>query len=633
MNIHQTLPIYENKKDILYLLEKYSTLIIIGTTGCGKTTQIPKYLWESGWADGGRQIVCTQPRRISTVSVATRVADEMNQSVGKTVGYSVRFDEQIDDNLTRIKYTTDGMLLREMMLDPLLLRYSVIMVDEAHERSLNTDMLFGLLKKIQKARFLKKSENSRIDELKLIISSATLQVEQLQKYFQNSYILTIGKGQRIYPVDIMYLEEPCINYLDKCYHTVIDIQNSQPPGDILVFLTGKEEIDTLIERLDNFFSTQKSKISVVLLALYSQMSMEKQLKVFQQTNPSMTRKVIVSTNVAETSLTIDGIVYVVDCGFIKIKSYSPLEAMESLVVVPVSQSSANQRSGRAGRNRPGKCYRLYTEDSFSKLDHNLIPEISRSNLTPLILQLKNMGIDNILNFDFLTLPPTNNLASALETLYKLGAIDDNGKLTETGGILSEFPLDPQLSKVLLTSQRFHCTFECLIIVSMLSLQSNLYDIQSHSHRKDVLIRQGDHLTLLNIFQQFQQSNYSKSWCKSRQINYKSMTMALKIKNQLQAYLKKFSIPIQSIQDTDEKDLTIPIRKCIVAGFFNNIVRLQSDGTYKSIGNPLLDNLYIHPISVLSLQNSSPFLLYNEILYTTKRFIKDLIVIEPEWLIK
>ncbi|EAL72003.1 DEAD/DEAH box helicase [Dictyostelium discoideum AX4] len=651
-----SLPIYQNRKHILYLLEKYSTLVIIGNTGCGKSTQIPQYLFESGWSDGFRTILCTQPRRVAAISLAERVAQEMGeQHVGKTVGYSVRFDEKISDIETRIKYVTDGMLIREMMLDPLLLKYSVIMIDEAHERSLQTDLLMGLLKKVQKKRNSTNNNNNNDNSLKLIISSATLNANDFFNFFNynqtndkskdTSTILSI-EG-RTYPVDIHYLEESTSNYIQTTIQTIIDIHTTQPPGDILVFLTGQEEIEKLIQTLDDKFEIlrqyhqqhhhqqQQPFMKYSLLPMYSGLSINKQIKVFESVGDSKKiRKIIISTNIAETSITIDGVVYVVDCGFVKIKSYDSESGLESLVIVPTSKSSANQRAGRAGRSRAGKCYRLYTELTYEKLlPDQTIPEIQRSNLTNTILQLKALGIDNILNFDFISQPPSSSLIRGLEVLYGLGALDDNGKLTNpTGMIMAEFPTDPTFSKMIIqsSSNGFNCSDECITITAMLNIQG-LFTNQNHKSRKHLLVKEGDHLTLLNIFNSFISNQSSPQWCNQHQINYKAMQRVLQVRKQLLAYAKKYSINVISCFDSNNnrEQCSNLIRKAIVSGFFTNAAQLQPDGSYQTIREK--HKLWLHPTSVLCLSNSPQWVIFNEVTITTKEYMKDVTSIEPNWL--
>ena len=413
----------------------------------GKTTQIPQYLYECGWTKGARSICITQPRRVAATSVAKRVAEEMGVQLGREVGYSIKFDDKTDAELTKIKFVTDGMLLREMMLDPLLSKYSVVMLDEAHERSLCTDLLIGLLKKVMRCR----------KDLRLIVSSATIDAEIMKEFYEDDKIVPVAnvgrngaqqtqalgskktpnqnqKKQkqsnicqiislegRLHPVDVLYSLNPVADYIQASLQTVLDIHRFEAPGDILVFLTGQEEIEQLVDLIKQKSEEQSYKANtnfrLKVLPMYSGLSWEQQVAVFDPT-PSRTRKVVVATNIAETSITIDGIVYVVDCGFVKVRNYNARLGIEQLVVVPISQSAAKQRAGRAGRNRPGKCFRLYTEDAFGKLLPNQVPEIQRVNLAMIVLQLKALGIDNILNFEFLSPIPTESLIRTLEVRYE-----------------------------------------------------------------------------------------------------------------------------------------------------------------------------------------------------------------------
>eukprot|EP01133_Synstelium_polycarpum_P015465 gene15465-18352_t len=577
------LPIYALRRQILYLLETKQTLVVVGHTGCGKTTQLPQYLVEAGWADGQRTIVCTQPRRVAAMSVAARVAEETGTTLGSLVGYSVRFDDAVSPS-TKIKYMTDGMLIREMMLDPLLMRYPVVMIDEAHERSLPTDLLMGLLKKVQ----------ARRKDLKIIVSSATLDAEEMCAFFNNNKTGDKAKDTaailsiegRNYPVDIHYLETASVNYLETTLQTIVDIHLTQPPGDILVFLTGQEEIDKLRQAIEDRLDAAKQGGRYRVLPIYSGMPMAKQLKVFERAD-SKTRKIVLATNIAETSITIDGIVYVVDCGFVKIKAYSGRSGLESLVVVPTSKSSADQRAGRAGRNRPGKCYRLYTQEAFDRLQVHTVPEIQRANLAPVLLQLKALGIDNLLNFDFMSPPPPASLTRALEVLYALGALDDAAKLTERiGMVMAEFPIEPPFAKMILASATFGCSDEVLTIAAMLNVQGIFVNQTSGVIRRNFGVKEGDHLTLLNIFNAFsRKKNPDASWCHSNQLNFKAMLRVIQVRKQLLAYAHKYRIPIISCLSGNQRsttDATVPIRKSIVAGFFTNAAHLQPEGSYLTV---------------------------------------------------
>ncbi|RUS22224.1 hypothetical protein BC937DRAFT_89952 [Endogone sp. FLAS-F59071] len=451
------LPIYKSRVQVLYLVENYQTTIIVGQTGCGKTTQIPQYLDEAGWTAEGRVMACTQPRRVAATTVAQRVAEEMNVKLGEEVGYTIRFEDVSSTTKTRIKYMTDGMLFRETLIDPLLTRYSVIMIDEAHERSLYTDVLIGVLKKIQRKR----------PDLRLIISSATLDAEAFFDFFNanttddstKDTATILSLEGRSFPVDVMYTEEPVNDYVEGAVQTVFDIHTKESPGDILVFMPGRDQIETVVSEITERATTlpPQKYFSLLPLPIYAGLPTPQQLLVFQPP-PSQTRKVIVATNIAEASITIDGIVYVVDNGFVKLRAYNPRTGLEALTTVPVSRAAAQQRAGRAGRTRPGKAFRLYTEEAYQGLREANVPEMQRSNLATVVLQLKALGIENVARFEFLTAPPAELMTRALELLYSLGALDDYARLTMPLGMqLAEFPVDPMLGKIV--SKVELCFFE------------------------------------------------------------------------------------------------------------------------------------------------------------------------------
>ncbi|RHN56732.1 putative RNA helicase [Medicago truncatula] len=389
------LPIYPFKDEFLQAVHDHQVLVIVGETGSGKTTQIPQYLHEAGYTKDGRMIACTQPRRVAAMSVAARVSQEMGVKLGHEVGYSIRFEDCTSEK-TIVKYMTDGMLLREFLTQPELDSYSVVMVDEAHERTLSTDILFGLVKDVARAR----------PDLKLLISSATLDAEKFSNYFDLAPIFKIP-GRR-YPVEIHYSKTAVSNYMDAAIVTTLQIHATQPPGDILVFLAGQEEIESVEENLKYQMRGLGTKLDeLIICPIYANLPTELQARIFEPT-PKGARKVVLATNIAETSLTIDGIKYVIDPGFFKMKCYNPRTGMESLLVTPISKASAMQRAGRSGRTGPGKCFRLYTAYSFQNdLDDNTTPEIQRTNLANVVLTLNSLGIeyDKLLRFEFMDPPP------------------------------------------------------------------------------------------------------------------------------------------------------------------------------------------------------------------------------------
>ena len=534
----------------------------------------------------------------------------MGCKLGEEVGYSIRF-EDLTSAKTRIKFLTDGLLLREALADPLLSRYSVIMVDEAHERSLSTDILLGVLKKIGKKR----------PDLRIVISSATLQAESFLHFFsgdqadqgcdavEHSVGRIISLEGRMYPVDTMYLEEPAENYVERAVKTVFDIHANEPDGDILMFLTGREEIDTALQLIaDRAASLHPRAQSILSLPLYAGLTSEQQLYVFEPA-PDNNRKVIVSTNIAEASVTIDGIVYVIDCGFVKLRAFNPKTGIETLTATPVSKASATQRAGRAGRTKPGKCYRLYTQLAYESLPEATVPEIQRSNLAPVVLQLKALGIDNVLRFGFFTPPPADLIIRALELLYSLGAVDDYAKLTRPLGVrMAELSVEPMMAKVLLSAPAMGCLSEILSIAAMTSLQGAVWfhhdgeKKATESARRKFAVEEGDHLTLLNVYQAFVTKGRKDSkWCRDNYLNYKSMSRAVSVRAQLKRYLERFGIDVNETLTTDKGADELPgkgeqIRKCLTAGYFAHAARMQPDGTFKTINGSVI--LHAHPSSLM-----------------------------------
>ncbi|KAG7547030.1 Helicase C-terminal [Arabidopsis suecica] len=633
----QRLPVYKYRTEILYLVENHATTIIVGETGSGKTTQIPQYLKEAGWAEGGRVIACTQPRRLAVQAVSARVAEEMGVNLGDEVGYTIRFEDQTTSGVTKVKFLTDGVLIREMMEDPLLTKYSVIMIDEAHERSISTDILLGLLKKIQRRR----------PELRLIISSATIEAKTMFNFFNPSKkrhapegiapgpklepaILSVeGRG---FSVKIHYVEEPVSDYIRSVVSTILLINEREPPGDVLVFLTGQEDIETAIKLLEEeAHSNQNNSSGLLPLPLYSGLSRSEQELIFTPT-PRGKRKVILSTNIAETSLTLEGVVYVIDSGFSKQKFYNPISDIESLVVAPISKASARQRSGRAGRVRPGKCYRLYTEEYFlNQMPGEGIPEMQRSNLVSTVIQLKALGIDNILGFDWPAPPSPQAMIRALEVLYSLQILDDDAKLTSpTGFQVAELPLDPMISKMILASSELGCSDEIITIAAVLSIQSVWIIARGVQKEQDeaklrFAAAEGDHVTFLNVYKGFLESKKPSQWCYKNFLNYQSMKKVVEIRDQLKRIARRLGITLKSCDGDMEA-----VRKAVTAGFFANACRLEphSNGVYKTIRGS--EEVYIHPSSVLFRVNPK-WVVYQSIVSTERQYMQNVVTINPSWL--
>lgn len=623
----KSLPLAKYRDELLGAIAEHQVIIVVAETGSGKTTQIPQYLHEAGYTKGGLKIGCTQPRRVAAMSVAARVAEEMGVKIGNEVGYSIRFEDNTSDK-TILKYMTDGMLLREFLTEPDLGGYSALMIDEAHERTLHTDILFGLVKDIAKFR----------PELKLLISSATLDAQKFSQFFDDAPIFKVP-GRR-FAVDTFYAPQPEANYLDGVRVTVMQIHQSQPRGDILVFLTGQEEIEAVEEMLQDIMRLAGSKMAeLVICPIYANLPSELQSKIFEPTPPNA-RKVVLATNIAETSLTIDGIVYVIDPGFVKENVYNPKTGMESLVTTPISRASANQRAGRAGRVGPGKCFRLYTKWSyFNELEESTTPEIQRTNLNSVVLLLKSLGINDLIDFDFMDPPPAETLICALEQLYALGALNDKGELTKVGRQMAEFPTDPMLAKTILAADKYGCVDEVLSIVSMLGEASALFYrpkdklIHADSARARFTNKEGggDHLSLLNIWNEWVDADFSYAWARENYLQHRSLKRARDVRDQLAKLCERVEVSLTPPTDSTTANSNIAIQKSIASGYFPNVARLRKDGSgYQTAKTGI--TAFVHPSSTLFGTNPPPkWVLYHELVLTSKEFMRSVMPVQPEWL--
>ncbi|KAJ1457045.1 P-loop containing nucleoside triphosphate hydrolase protein [Pelagophyceae sp. CCMP2097] len=612
-----SLPIFQLRNELCGAITANQILVVIGETGSGKTTQMTQYMAELGLTQRG-MIGCTQPRRVAAMSVAKRVAEEFGCALGQEVGYTIRFEDCTSPQ-TLLKYMTDGMLMREYLADNDLTRYAALILDEAHERTIHTDVLFGLLKDLVKRR----------PDLKIIVTSATLDAEKFSSYFYDCPIFTIPG--RLFPVEVLYTKEAEADYLDASLITVMQIHLSEPAGDILLFLTGQEEIDTCAEILyARMQALGDLAPELIILPVYGALPAEMQSRIFDPAPPGA-RKCVIATNIAEASLTIDGIYYVIDPGFCKQKAYNPKLAMDSLVVTPISQASARQRSGRAGRTGPGKCYRLYTESALrTEMLPCSIPEIQRTNLGNVVLQLKAMGINDLLSFDFMDAPPMATLVGAMQSLYALGALDDEGLLTRFGRKMAEFPLEPQLSKMLITAADLACSEEILTVVAMLSVENPFFrpkDKQAQADMKKAKFFQpeGDHLMFLAVFEAWRNAKFSNPWCFENFLQARAMKRSQDVRKQLLTIMDRYKMDVTSAGRNYDR-----VRKCIVAGYFTNAAKKDPAEGYKTMveGNPV----YIHPSSALFNKNPE-WLIYHELVLTSKEYMRQVMTIEPKWLVE
>eukprot|EP01080_Neovahlkampfia_damariscottae_P004211 gene4211-7548_t len=615
---NELLPIHLVKNEIINEIKNNTSLVLVGETGSGKT-QIPQFIYN--YLKPKKKILITQPRRVAAITLSQRVAKEMNSEIGKLVGYSIRFEDVTNYKETKIKYATDGMIIREAQIDPLLKQYEYIILDESHERTINTDILFGIVKSIQKKR----------KDLKVIIMSATLQEDIFAKFF-NAKIFHV-KGRQ-FPVEIYYTDEPQNDYIDSTVITCLQTHLDEKEGDILVFLTGQEEIESIANILEEKSKLLPSEVDkLIICPIFSNLPSEKQMEVFEKT-PIGCRKIVLATNIAETSITISGIKFVIDCGFVKLRDYNPMNGLESLKITQTAKANSWQRSGRAGREQSGKCFRLYTEDFYeNEMIEYPIPEIQRCNLSEVVLQMKSIGIDDILEFDFIDKPSKKSLIKSFELLVSLNALELNTfKLTKFGKKLAEFPLPPMFSSVLLKSSEFKCTEEILTIISMLSVESIFFSPQNKREESDKSKMKfssiyGDLISLLKVYDEYKKVKGDSNWCWNNFINSKSMKKVMLIRKQLKDLLIKLNVPIESSKGNNDDMLNI--RKALASGFFlNSATRIGKKRVYKTLFHHL--EVRIHPSSIIP-DPLPKTIIFTSIVETSKLYIRDICSIETEWL--
>ena len=621
----RNLPIWNSRSEILRLVAENNVVVIVGETGSGKTTQLTQFLHEDGYSKFG-QIACTQPRRVAAVSIAKRVADEMGVKLGDEVGYVIRF-EDVSSPKTLIKYMTDGVLLRESLVDPVLDRYSVIIMDEAHERSLNTDVLFGVLKGILAKR----------NDLRVIVTSATMDSAKFSKYFGGCPVLNVSG--RTFQVDVSFMRSNPQDYVAAAVSHAFKVHMTEGKGDILIFMTGQDDVECTCDLLRKKVEEHEGAPPIVVLPIYSQLPADLQAKVFEQLS---VRKCVVATNIAETSLTIHGIRYVIDSGFAKQKNYSSTAGLDTLLVRPISQAAATQRSGRAGRTADGKCWRLYSEVSYNiEMPTMTVPEIQRTNLSNVILLLKSMGFNDVLAFKFMDRPPVDNFTHALSQLWFLRAINNDGTLTELGQEMAKFPLDPSLSKMLLMGDKFHCIDEVTIIVSMLSVPPVFYkpkgkEEEADSKREKFIIPESDHLTLLNVFKLWfnvgkhcaterERDSARAKWAKENYLHNVSLVKANEVRRQLIDIARDAKLRSSSCGD----DWT-GVMKAICSAYFHQVAQRKGLGEYINLHTSVACT--VHPASALAgLEYVPEYVVYHELVLTSKHYIHGVTAVDPLWL--
>ena len=605
---YKALPVYEQKQKILDCLEKNQVVIVESPTGSGKTTQIPVILYEAGYATNG-VIAVTQPRRIAALSVSEFISKQLGTSYPGLVGYKMRFEDKTDAS-TKIKIMTDGILLQEMKLDPWLSKYSVIMVDEAHERSLNIDFVMGLLKRVLKER----------KDFRVIVSSATMNTQVFSEYFDNAPIVSIDTIT--YPVSVIYDPIPggvttttdagCDLLLSKICNTVERVLDNGDEGGILIFLPGEKIIKDCLDRLYRMPFSRHLHI----LPLYGRLSKEEQEKVFDEP-PAGKKKVIISTNIAETSVTISDITTVIDSGLCKLNFYNPRNFTSSLIESSVSKASCNQRKGRAGRTHEGSCYRLYKRMDFETRPEYTTEEIYRTDLSEVVLRMAELGITDFYNFDFIASPGKEGIIGAVDTLNMLGALDSDNCLSEIGKMMVRFPLEPRISRIIIEAiMRFPDVIDkALIAASFLSANSpfilppneEMEARKAHHRFRDM---QGDFVTYLNIFNAYKQSDNKEKFCKKNYLDERVMAEIDNINYQLTQIVSDMNIPI-----VQEKGSFNDYLCCVACGMIQFVCIRTGRESYHSL---TADHICIHPGSVIFKQNPV-FIVAGEIVRTSRIF--------------
>ncbi|KAI9340492.1 P-loop containing nucleoside triphosphate hydrolase protein, partial [Obelidium mucronatum] len=538
-----SLPIYGHREALIAAVNAFPVVVVVGDTGSGKTTQLPQFLLED---EPTRRIAVTQPRRIAAIAAATRVAAETGARLGGRVGFAVRF-AAARSAATRLAFVTDGTLLQTgaAALD-------VVVLDEAHERSLETDVLFGVLKAAVRAR----------PDLKLVVMSATLDADKFCAFFGGAPLFAVPG--RMHKVDLLYARDMSMAALKsqvvaKAVEAVLHIHKAEAAGDVLVFLTGQQEIETacrlIRQEADSINPTVDlaafpEVASLALFPIYAALDTPEQKSVFRPAEKQV-RKVVVATNIAQTSVTIPGIRYVVDCGFVKEKIYDASTGMDALCVVPISKAAATQRAGRAGRTAPGKVFRLYSKESFLAFQDDTTPEIQRSSLISTVLSLKRIGVEKILEFEFIDAPDSGLMVDAMKQLFFLDALDQDGNLTLIGKQMSALPCHPSLSRSLIAaSTTFHCAHELLTLAAILSTEE-VYHHPRQEHKRveaetahaKFAHKSGDHVALLRVYNAWERSGESEEWCRSRWIKSRSLRAAKNARSQLRDVLNDLGLPI------------------------------------------------------------------------------------------
>ncbi len=622
----EALPIISKKAEILESIKHNQVIIVSGETGSGKSTQLPKMCLEAGRGLEGK-IVCTQPRRIAAITIAHRIAEELGGKLGDAVGYKIRFGDKTSPR-GYIKIVTDGMLLSEIQSDCYLLEYDTIIIDEAHERSVNIDFLLGILKNLLAKR----------PELKLIISSATLETEKFSSFFDNAPIINVGG--RMYPVDIEYMpvepeleEKGEVTYVDMALKAVDSLVSKGKTGDILVFMPTEQDIIETCDRLEG-----RKYEDIKILPLFARLPAHKQREVYLVKQ----RKIVVATNVAETSLTIPGIKYVIDTGLARISRYVARTRTTSLPISPISKASADQRKGRCGRLQNGICIRLYSEQDYEQRPTFTVPEILRSNLAEVILRMIYLRLGQIASFPFLDRPSPRSIKDGFDLLEELGAIKRKGQkifLTEYGKIMARMPLDPRISRMMIEALKEDCVREVAIIASALSIQDPRErppDMAEEADKVHAPFKdpESDFITLINIWNQYHRAledlksqNKMRKFCRENFLSFPRMREWAYIYDQIFQILREQKINVHKNKEKEKQPLYERIHKAILSGLLSNIAVKKDRNTYQGTKGR---EIMIFPGSVL-FKKSPTWIVAAEMVKTSRLYARTVGKIKPEWI--
>lgn len=613
--LQKELPISEYARDLIKLVAENQVIIVAGETGCGKTTQLPKICLQAGLGARGK-IAHTQPRRVAATSVAGRIAEEVEKPLGELVGYSVRFSDKTSPN-TRIKLMTDGILLAEIQSDPMLSQYEVIIIDEAHERSLNIDFLLGFLKKLLDKR----------KELKLIVTSATIDPDSFSRYFNGAPVVTV-EG-RTYPVEVRYqpieeIEDPNVDPLLSGMANAVDQCIAESSGDILIFAHGEGEIKSIAKHLN-----QRSLTQTLVLPLYARLGIKEQQAIFTS---SAKRKIVIATNVAETSLTIPNIVFVIDIGTARISRYSQRSKIQQLPVEKISKASAEQRKGRCGRICPGICIRLYSEEDFNNRAEFTLPEIKRTNLSSVVLRLKSLKVDDVESFPFIESPDERQWKVAFNLLFELAAMDAKRQITQIGKRMSALPLDPQLARILLDN-KIQAVDEMIMVASFLSVRDvrlRPHDKQQKADQLHAVYRDenSDILSVIKLWKQLKKqrdelsSSQFRRWCQKNLINFVGWLEWRNVYFQIKESIIDLKVVVNSTPASVEQ-----IHRALIPGFVSHILFQTQERFYQGTRGM---KAWIHPSSVFFKKKNS-WLLSAELIETDKIYARSNAPIQPEWI--